>query len=54
MLEGDEGDRQLLTFVISRDNGRAAASVDWSASGLDEADIGGPLPPAPWPSASAR
>ncbi|GJN56188.1 Calx-beta domain-containing protein [Pseudomonas tohonis] len=44
VLEGDEGDQQLLTFVITRDNGRAPATVDWSASGLDAADIGGPLP----------
>ena len=44
VLEGDEGDQQLLTFVVTRDNGRAAASVEWSASGLDDADIGGLLP----------
>ena len=43
VLEGDEGDQQLLTFVITRDNGRAPATVDWSAS-VDAADIGGPLP----------
>lgn len=44
VLEGDEGEQQLLTFVVTRSNGRAEATIDWAASGLDEADIGGPLP----------
>lgn len=44
VLEGDEGEQQLLTFVVTRSNGRAEATLDWAASGLDEADIGGPLP----------
>lgn len=44
VFEGDEGEQQLLTFVVTRSNGRAVASIDWSASGLDEADIGGALP----------
>lgn len=44
VLEGDEGEQQLLTFVVTRSNGRAQATIDWAASGLDEADIGGQLP----------
>lgn len=44
VLEGDEGEQQWLTFVVSRDNGRVAATIDWQASGLDPADVGGPLP----------
>ncbi len=42
--EGDEGSTQLLSFTITRDNGLAASTVDWAASGLDSADVGGPLP----------
>jgi len=42
--EGDEGDTQTLSFTLTRDNGLAASTVDWAASGLDAADVGGPLP----------
>jgi hypothetical protein len=42
--EGDEGDTQTLSFTLTRDNGLAASTVDWAASGLDAADMGGPLP----------
>lgn len=42
--EGDEGDTQFLSFILTRDNGLAASTVDWAASGLDDADVGGPLP----------
>ncbi|WP_346288025.1 Calx-beta domain-containing protein [Zoogloea sp.] len=42
--EGDEGTTQTLSFTLTRDNGLAASTVDWAASGLDAADVGGPLP----------
>jgi hypothetical protein len=41
--EGDEGSTQLLSFTLTRDNGLAASTVDWAASGLD-ARRGRPLP----------
>lgn len=44
VLEGDAGQIQTLSFVISRDNALVASSVDWTASGLDTVDLGGPLP----------
>ena len=42
--EGDEGSTQSLSFTLTRDNGLAASTVNWAASGLDAADVGGPLP----------
>jgi hypothetical protein len=50
--EGDEGSTQTLSFTLTRDNGLAASTVDWAASGLD-ADAGGPCPAAPSASPSA-
>lgn len=44
VFEGDSGDTRQVEFVVTRSNGRAAASIDWAASGLDAADVGGSLP----------
>lgn len=44
VLEGNDGDVQQLTFVVTRSNGRVESTIDWQASGLDAADVGGPLP----------
>ncbi|MBS1208389.1 MAG: cadherin domain/calx-beta domain protein, partial [Proteobacteria bacterium] len=44
VAEGEAGNSQTLSFVISRGEGDVSNSVDWSVSGLDAADFGGTLP----------
>lgn len=43
-LEGDQGQTTYVDFVVTRSNGRSAASVHWTAGGLDNADFGGDAP----------
>ena len=44
VLEGDTGTQTQVSFTISRADGSAASSVDWSVSGLPASDFGGTLP----------
>jgi len=38
-VEGTTGDSTVLTYTVTRTNGLAASSVDWTLSGVDAADL---------------
>ena len=43
VIEGHSG-TQVLSFTVVRSTGTGASTVDWALSGMDAADLGGPLP----------
>jgi hypothetical protein len=54
VLEGDTGTQTQVSFTVSRADGSAASSVDWSVSGPLQPTSAAPCRPAPSTSPSAR
>jgi hypothetical protein len=44
---GAPGTSKVLSFTVVRSTSVGATSVDWALDGMDAADLGGTLPPAP-------
>jgi hypothetical protein len=47
VIEGHNGTSKVLSFTVVRSTSVGATSVDWALDGMDAADLGGTLPPAP-------